>query len=213
MTRLIRQQIVGRTKGFTLVEVLTATAVMMVVSCLVFPVIVQAKESGKRAATVANLRNCGVALAIYMNDNDLMSLPSWETARVALAETTTFDEADPWRDSADVSLGAPFIGSYAYVRGVPFFGTDLGYKAYQNWSQNPSIMVSLSFAEPRIPRFSGNEPPMQACSPDPCLLPRKMYRLHADTSISTRQKVPGRIGFSWTSAFAVEPDTKLVEIP
>jgi len=56
--------------GFTLLELLVVLAIIAILAALLFPALDAARESGKKAACLANLRQIGTGLAAYANDND-----------------------------------------------------------------------------------------------------------------------------------------------
>jgi prepilin-type N-terminal cleavage/methylation domain-containing protein/prepilin-type processing-associated H-X9-DG protein len=59
-----------RKKGFTLLELLVAIAIIAILAALLLPAIQKAKERGRRAVCLSNLRQLGNALCIYANEND-----------------------------------------------------------------------------------------------------------------------------------------------
>lgn len=58
----------SRRSGFTLVELLAVIAIIAMLSALLLPAIARAKNSGRRAACVSNLRQVGVAIQMYAQD-------------------------------------------------------------------------------------------------------------------------------------------------
>lgn len=57
-------------RGFTLIELLTVIAVIALLSALLLPTLSKAKEAGKRAACLSNLRQIGIAIHAYSIEND-----------------------------------------------------------------------------------------------------------------------------------------------
>jgi prepilin-type N-terminal cleavage/methylation domain-containing protein len=72
-------------KGFTLIEVLTALAIIIVVAAISFPVIVNAKDSAYRAKSISNMRQVHLAIEMYAQEHNgategsmqTMGLPPW----------------------------------------------------------------------------------------------------------------------------------------
>lgn len=71
----------NKNRGFTLIELLVVVVILGVLLSLLFPVIGRANEAGKRATCMNNLRQIGIALQMYADDNDgifpLLDPPGW----------------------------------------------------------------------------------------------------------------------------------------
>lgn len=67
-------------RAFTLVEVLVVVAIIAVLTAISVPVFVSAKCAAKRAHDLSNLRQIGIALRLYFDDNDWASPPMWMPA-------------------------------------------------------------------------------------------------------------------------------------
>ena len=69
--------------AFTLIELLVVIAVIALLAALLFPAFSRAKESGKGAVCISNLRQAGIALQLYVQDNNnrlpFMQDKSWTT--------------------------------------------------------------------------------------------------------------------------------------
>jgi prepilin-type N-terminal cleavage/methylation domain-containing protein len=57
-------------KAFTLIELLVVIAIIAILAAILFPVFAQAKLSAKRAAGLAQMKQVGTALNIYLADSD-----------------------------------------------------------------------------------------------------------------------------------------------
>jgi prepilin-type N-terminal cleavage/methylation domain-containing protein len=55
--------------GFTLVELLVVIAIIAILAALLLPVLASAKEKGKRAQCMNNLKQVGVGSLVYVGDN------------------------------------------------------------------------------------------------------------------------------------------------
>src|SRR5688572_12307227 len=75
-----------KSSGFTLVELLVVISIIAILASLLFPALAKAKERGRRAKCISNLRQFGIAHRLYADDNNGMPL-----------ETSEIDQAGPAR--------------------------------------------------------------------------------------------------------------------
>lgn len=60
----------SKLRAFTLIELLVVIAIIAIIAALLLPVIAKSKEAGKSAACLSNLRQVGLALQMFVQDND-----------------------------------------------------------------------------------------------------------------------------------------------
>jgi prepilin-type N-terminal cleavage/methylation domain-containing protein/prepilin-type processing-associated H-X9-DG protein len=60
----------GKKRGFTLIELLVVIAVIAILMAVLMPALNKAKETGKRAACLANLKNLVLGWSMYADEND-----------------------------------------------------------------------------------------------------------------------------------------------
>ncbi len=56
--------------GFTLIELLVVIAILALLAALLFPVFAGAREKGRQAACLSNVRQIGMAFSLYVTDSD-----------------------------------------------------------------------------------------------------------------------------------------------
>jgi prepilin-type N-terminal cleavage/methylation domain-containing protein/prepilin-type processing-associated H-X9-DG protein len=61
---------VARLQAFTLIELLVVVAVIAILAAILFPVFAQAKVAAKKTGSVSNLRQLGMAVAMYAADHE-----------------------------------------------------------------------------------------------------------------------------------------------
>lgn len=60
----------SRFYGFTLIELLVVIAVISILAAILFPVFARARESARRASCMSNLKQIGLGMMMYVQDND-----------------------------------------------------------------------------------------------------------------------------------------------
>ena len=71
-------------RAFTLIELLVVIAIIAILAALLFPVFAQARAKARQASSISNLKQLGLALAMYVQDYEAYpfhSSPSGQTPR------------------------------------------------------------------------------------------------------------------------------------
>jgi prepilin-type N-terminal cleavage/methylation domain-containing protein len=69
----------SKNRGFTLIELLVVIAIIAILAAILFPVFTSAREAGKRALCIGNLKQVGTAMALYRDDYNGVNLGIWQS--------------------------------------------------------------------------------------------------------------------------------------
>ena len=107
-------------KGFTLIELLVVIAIISLLMAMLMPALQKVKESAKETVCRAHLKNIGLGVTMYLQDNDF---------RMADADNTNgfywYDSEGNFRDPTVGSSGNDAYWGLLYmdyVRGTEVFG-------------------------------------------------------------------------------------------
>lgn len=93
--------------AFTLIELLVVIAIIAILAAILFPVFAQAREKARQSSCLAGERQIGIALSMYLQDND-------ESMVLVNQGTTTSSACPCWPDSMQ-----PYIKSGDFYSGCP----------------------------------------------------------------------------------------------
>ena len=79
-------------RAFTLIELLVVIAIISILAAILFPVFSQARESARSISCASNMRQIGMAIRMYVTDNDEVFCPTQYRA----AATPPFAPAVTW---------------------------------------------------------------------------------------------------------------------
>lgn len=74
-------------KGFTLIELLVVIAIIAILAAILFPVFMSAKAAASRSQCVSNLKQIGICIAMYADDNGGRYHPSSSSSMISSRNT------------------------------------------------------------------------------------------------------------------------------
>lgn len=128
----------SRPRGFTLVELLVVIGVIAVLISILLPTLSRAQSAGRTTTNLSNLRQIGLALAMYRNDNrGFYPLAAWQS-RPDRPRTRWPDSLYAYLKSTDIYASTHLHPDDKPRMNRPFFHTTDGVS-------NPGILPTTKF--------------------------------------------------------------------
>jgi prepilin-type N-terminal cleavage/methylation domain-containing protein/prepilin-type processing-associated H-X9-DG protein len=132
----------GSSVGFTLIELLVVVAIIALLISILLPSLAQARAQGKAVACGSNLRQMGIALQSYLQENE-----------------DFYPGEHSWKNNVAVNVWAPRLRLYAAMQEKLFWCPAADPKTYWevrlNWPFVPAWMQGYGYQVSERPVFSG----------------------------------------------------------
>lgn len=100
-------------RAFTLIELLVVIAIIAILAAILFPVFAQAKLAAKKAVSISNQKQMGLAILMYANDYDDM-YPREDGCTLNDSMIDKFDNQPPGTDPTPWCNGSAATGWYGF---------------------------------------------------------------------------------------------------
>ena len=76
----MKEYLIRHRRAFTLIELLVVIAIIAILAAILFPVFAQTREKARAVTCTSNLKQIGLALAMYRQDYDETNVNEWPWA-------------------------------------------------------------------------------------------------------------------------------------
>ena len=124
-----------RRSGFSLIELLVVISVAALLAGLLMPALAELRVSANRVVSASNLRQIGIGMLMYVNDDVSESLPYaaqlwdpeayWEPGELSAANLGKSIDSEEWNRTTEGWTGLGLLWHFRYCRGIDVFYSDL----------------------------------------------------------------------------------------
>jgi prepilin-type N-terminal cleavage/methylation domain-containing protein/prepilin-type processing-associated H-X9-DG protein len=107
-------------RGFTLIELLVVIAIIAILAAMILPALAKAKDKAKLVGCTSNLRQWGMAMRMYIDDNgDRIPCDGMDHTGVYPGSDGAEQDLNAWFNLLPPYMGEKILKDYFYNAGLP----------------------------------------------------------------------------------------------
>ncbi|HTI99161.1 MAG TPA: DUF1559 domain-containing protein [Dongiaceae bacterium] len=173
-------------RGFTLIELLVVIAIIAILAALLLPALALAKEKANQVTCLNNLKQWGVAMTMYADDNN-----QYYPAPRVLEYVATADHNPVWTEMYALATATPGAGLAGWFNALPPYVAQIPLWKYG--ANNQSNNVFFASRSIYLCPTANAMPRDPATDPDPAVMPTFNYGMNQRINYPAQPEAPFKI--------------------